>query len=184
MPSIPLPLMFTVAMAASATASLPTPAGFALADLEGQWHVQGHIPYLLERNRVAPTLRYTRRDDGKFDEFYTAQKGGFDAERKTFRSTTWAPDAARPWDLKTRLFVVVTARYSVLELDRARGLALLGTEDRDKAWVLSRAPAIDDATWRELHERLAAHGFERTRVLRIAQVPADLGKPGYAPVDD
>ena len=175
--------MGATAAAAAGRAPLPAPANFAFEDLAGEWHILAHIPYFLERNRVAPTIRFERREDGRYDELFTARKGGFDAPPKTFRQVTWAPDPARPWHLKTRLFRVIPARFSVLELDEARGIALLGTEDRDKAWIFSRSPTLDQETYGALLERFARMGFDKNRLLRIPQVPADLGRPGYARVE-
>lgn len=163
--------------------SLPAPSAFAFEDIAGEWYILAHIPYFIERNRVAPTIRFDLREDGRYDELFTARKGSFDAKPKTFKQVTWAPDPARPWHLKTRLFFVVPARYSVLELDPTTGIALLGTEKRDKAWIFSRSPTLDHASYRELLERFERMGFDKASILRIPQSPADLGKPGYAPIE-
>jgi apolipoprotein D and lipocalin family protein len=170
--------------AAAGPAPLSPPADFAIADLEGRWHILAHIPYFLERNRVAPTIEFVRREDGRLDELFTARKGSFDAPPRTFRQVTWPPDPSRPWELTTRIFTLFRANFEVLHVDGANGIALLGTEKRDKAWIFSRTPGLDDAHYRRLLEHFAAQGFDRSRILRIPQQRDDLGKPGYATIDD
>lgn len=170
-------------IAADGRASLTGPADFTMRDLQGEWHILAHIPYFLERNRVAPTIRFEPRPDGKQNEYFTARKGGFDAPAKTFRQVTWVPDAARPYRLRTRLFHVIPAHYSVLWIDRQAGIALLGTEDRDKAWIFSRAPSIAPEAYQAALKQFSLQGFDATRILRIPQVPADLAKPGYALIE-
>lgn len=167
-------------IAADGRAALTGPADFTLRDLEGEWHILAHIPYFLERNRVAPTIRFEPRGDGKYFEYFTARKGGFDAPAKTFKQVTWVPDARRPHRLRTRLFHLIPAHYSVLWIDRAAGLALLGTEDRDKAWIFSRSRTLEGAAYTAALKRFSLQGFDATRILRIPQTPEDLGKPGYA----
>lgn len=170
------------ALAADGRAMLAGPSDFTMKQIEGDWHILAHIPYFIERNRVAPTIRFEPRGDGKYFEYFTARKGGFDAQPKTFKQVTWAPDAARPYRLRTRLFYVVPAHYSVLWIDEAVGLALLGTEDRDKAWIFSRKPRIDAAAYEMALREFSRQGFDATRILRIPHKPEDLGKPGYAPI--
>jgi apolipoprotein D and lipocalin family protein len=170
-------------LAAAAAQPLAPPRNFTLAQLEGDWHILAHIPYFIERNRVAPTIAYHRRADGRLDEIYRARKGGFDAPSKSYRQVTWAPDPEQPWRLKTRIFYLFVAKYAVLELDERSGIALLGTEDRDKAWIFARQPVLDDARYRRLLERFARQGYDPARIRRIPQVASDLGQPGYATIE-
>ena len=162
---------------------LPAPRDFSFDDIAGRWHVQAHIPYSLERNRVAPLLRFERRDDGRYNEYFTSRKGGFDRPEKTFRQVTWAPDPERPWQLKTRVFLVLPARYSFFWFDRDKGIALAGTENRDKAWVFTRGATLDNDDWQAARREFARQGFDATRILRIPQAPEDLAKPGYALIE-
>lgn len=163
--------------------TLSPPADFAFADIAGEWKVQAHIPYFLEKNRVAPIIAFERRDDGRYTEKFTARKGSFDAEPKTFKQVTWAPNPAEPWKLKTRLFYIIPARYQVISLDKQVGIALLGTENRDKAWIFTRDAVLDEAAYQAALKEFSRQGFDATRILRIPQVPADLGKPGYARIE-
>lgn len=162
---------------------LPAPRDFSFDEIAGRWHVQAHVPYLLERNRVAPVLRFEKRPDGRYNEYFTARKGGFDRPEKTFRQVTWAPDPAQPWRLKTRLFYVIPARYAFFWYDRAAGIALAGTDDRDKAWLFTRDATLDNEAWQAARREFARQGFDVTRLLRIPQVPEDLAKPGYAVIE-
>jgi apolipoprotein D and lipocalin family protein len=187
---IPMAVLGGVALYAAARAldteagTLDPPTKFEPDDIEGEWHIVAHIPYLLEKNRVAPTISFTRRTDGKLDEVFTAQKGGFDAPRESVEQLTWAPEPAQPWKLKTLLFGFLPVRYQVLLVDTKAGVALVGTTDRDKAWIFKRTSQLSEAAYQRAVATFKAQGFDTTRILRIPQRPADLGKPGYAPIED
>ena len=51
---------------------------------------------------------------------------------------------------------------------------------RDLAWVFARQPQIDEALYQDLLRRMAGHGVDTAKLVRVPQVPEQEGQPGYA----
>jgi apolipoprotein D and lipocalin family protein len=49
---------------------------------------------------------------------------------------------------------------------------VVGHPGRDFLWILSRTPAMDEATYVGIETRLKAQGYETTRLRRTLQIPA------------
>ncbi len=163
---------------------LKSPDTISDAEFAGTWHVIANIPYALERNKVDARVEYNRRPDGRYQDLYIARKGGFDAPEKTIESVTWSlnPPANTQW--RTRFLGPLKFDWALLQHDADKGVIVAGGADRKLAWVFARTRAIDDATYSAALDVLATNGFDRTRVLRVPQQVSDLGRPGFAPIED
>lgn len=56
--------------------------------------------------------------------------------------------------------------YQIIELAPDCGHAVVGDPGRKYLWILSRAPRMDEATYRRLAEAAAAQGFDTSRLIR------------------
>lgn len=52
----------------------------------------------------------------------------------------------------------------ILDLAPDYSTAIVGTPDRKSLWILSRTPTVDEAPYRALLDRAAAHGYEADRI--------------------
>lgn len=163
---------------------LQTPDTITDAQFAGDWYVVANIPYALERNKVGARVQYNRRPDGRYQDLYIARKGGFDAPEKTIESVTWSlnPPANTQW--RTRYLGPLKFDWALLRHDAAKGVLIAGGADRKLAWVFARTREIDDATYAEALDVLASNGFDRSSVLRVPQQASDIGRAGFAPIED
>ena len=46
-------------------------------------------------------------------------------------------------------------------------------------WVLARDPIMDDTLYQDLVKRARDHGINARQLVRIPQVPEQVGKPGF-----
>lgn len=154
------------------------------AEFAGTWYVIANIPYALERNKVAARVEYNRRADGRYQDLYIARKGAFDAPEKTIESVTWSlnpPDNAQ-W--RTRYLGPLKFDWALLDYDADKRVLVAGGPSRKLAWVFARTQTIDEASYTAALDVLERNGFERSRVMRVPQQPSDLGRPGFAIVND
>lgn len=168
----------------AACASGPIPSGLAadpvdLARFMGRWHVIAHVPYFAERGHVASTDTYTLGDDGGIAVRYAYRKG-FGEPEKTFDSRATVKDGTGNRDWTTWFFGVIPTKYRILEVAPDDSWALIGYPGRDLAWVFGRTPVMDDALYADLVVRMRGHGVDTAKLVRVPQVPAQLGKPGFA----
>ncbi len=154
------------------------------SELAGTWYVIANIPYALERNKVAARVEYIRRDDGRYRDLYIARKGSFGAPEKTLESLTWSLDPPKNTTWRTRWLWPLTFDWAVLDHDAESGVLVSGAPSRKYAWVFARTRDIDDATYNAALDVLERNGFERSAVKRVPQQPSDLGRPGFAAIED
>jgi apolipoprotein D and lipocalin family protein len=168
---------------ASCAAQPAPPAGAAGAiDLErfmGRWHVVAHVPYFAERGHVASSDTYTLRDDGAIAVRYTYRRG-FGEQEKTFHSRATIRDGTGNRDWTTWFFRVIPTKFRILEVAPDYSWALIGYPGRDLAWVFGREPVMDDALYADLVARMRGHGVDTTRLVRVPQVPGQVGAAGFA----
>ena len=50
---------------------------------------------------------------------------------------------------------------------------------RDMGWVLARSPVMGDTLYQDLVKRARDHGINARQLVRIPQVPEQVGKPGF-----
>jgi apolipoprotein D and lipocalin family protein len=60
--------------------------------------------------------------------------------------------------------------YWIIDLADDYSYAVVGHPSRDYLWILSRSPAMAEATWQGIVDRLQAQGYETSRLVRTLQV--------------
>jgi apolipoprotein D and lipocalin family protein len=145
----------------------------------GRWYVIANIPYFAERGRVGAYAEYSRREDGRFNDWYFARKGNFSAPIEKTAGLAWVPDPAEPARWKVRFYWPFTADYLILHVDPDYRYAVIGHPTREYAWIFAREPRIPAQRYEELLAVLDAQGYDRSRLLRVPQFPDQLGAPGY-----
>ena len=156
-----------------------TPA--ASVDLDrylGRWYVIANIPYFAERGKVAPYVEYSRREDGRLNDFYFAQDNfsapvekleGIGVVKDTVSNAVWEVSFFRP----------IWADYVILYVDPEYRYAVIGHPSRDYGWIFSRESRMTDERYAELLGVLEANGYDTQRVLKIKQIPDQEGAPGF-----
>ena len=71
--------------------------------------------------------------------------------------------------LRVSFFWPFYGDYWVLDLDADYQQVLVGTPDRDYAWVLSRKPTMAEAELQKLLDKAAALGFDKAAFKRSPQ---------------
>ena len=74
--------------------------------------------------------------------------------------------------LLVQFFWPFRGEYWIIELDPDYRYAVVGHPSRDYLWILSRTPRMEEEVYRELLRRIAAHGYDLTRIRRTEHRPA------------
>ncbi|WAC62858.1 lipocalin family protein [Pseudoxanthomonas sp. SL93] len=167
----------------AACASQPTVATRNAVDLPrfmGTWHVIAHIPYFAERGHVASREEYTLRDSDKIAVRYVYQEGFNEpVQELESRGSVKAGTGNREWTL--RFYAVIPAKLRILEVAPDYSWALIDYPGRDMGWIFGREPVMDDALYAELVKKMRDHGVNARQLVRVPQVPEQVGKEGFAP---
>lgn len=166
---------------ASAPVALDFPEPLPQIDLarySGDWYVIANIPYFAERNKVASRVTYRQRADGRIDDLYYFRKS-FDRPEKQWTGFGEVVDSGSNARWRVQFVWPFWVDYVVHAVGPDYEWAMVGHPSRDYAWIFSRTPTMDEAQYQQLLGRFKALGYDSSRIQRIAQSRADLGKPGY-----
>lgn len=168
----PTLLVLLAGCASPARAPLRTVAQVDLNRYMGDWHVIAHIPYLLERGKVATLDRYAPRPDGRMENIFIFRKGSFDAPEQQWRGISWVHDRTTNAEWRVQFIWPFRATYLVIDLDPDYRWAVIGHPSRNYLWVLARARSLPAEVYDGILARAAAQGYDPKRVAKVPQ-PAE-----------
>ena len=154
----------------------------AKVDLEkfmGRWYVIANIPYRAEAGKVGGYVEYRARADGRMDDLYFFRNKDFDHPVTQWSGVAWVVEKTSNARWLAQFIWPFKFDYLILETAPDYSWALVGHPSRDLAWVFAREASMDDALYQQLRGKLAAHGYEVKRVLRVPQKPQDIGQAGF-----
>lgn len=138
----------------------------------GRWYVIAHIPNFLEQGKVATSEYYTLLPDGTLRDAFRFREGALDAPEEEWSSPAWVTNATTNASWKIRLlFWPFRTGYLVLELDPNYGWAVASSGTGKLFWVLSRTRSLDQATYREILERLRRRRLDPGALELVPQPP-------------
>ena len=171
-------LLFVVAGCGHRGAVREDPAAIDLPRLMGTWRVIAHIPYFAERGHVAARYEYALRDTDKVAVAYHYRES-FDApeHQRDARASVKKDSGNREWTL---WFVgVVPAKWRIVEVAPDYSWVMADYPGRDMGWILARDATMDDATYQELVRKARDHGINARQLVRVPQLPDQVGAPGF-----
>ena len=71
--------------------------------------------------------------------------------------------------LKVQFFWPFKGNYWIIDLAEDYSYAVVGDPSRKYLWILSRTPAMDPALYDEIVRRIAAQGFDTTKLVKADQ---------------
>lgn len=153
----------TLALCACAT-RLPPPATVPSVDLAryaGDWYEIESFPAWFQRGCAATKASYTPLPDGKIRVVNTCQRHG---RPVSIEGTARVVPGSNNSKLKVRFFWPFEGDYWILDLDPAYRWAAVGHPNRRYLWILSRTPQLDPALLASIRTRLAAQGYDISRL--------------------
>ncbi len=183
---VSLALVFGVAgmlyaCADEGTSEIPELTSSAKIDLQrymGAWYVIANIPYFAERGKVASRDVYKLDANGNVDTTYVYRKS-FDAPEKTTTSLGIVQPGSDNARWIVRFLWFIHADYLILDIAPDYSWVLVGQSSHKLGWILARNPAMDDALYTTLLEKLRGFGYETGRFMRVAQFKEQTGQPGF-----
>ena len=112
--------------------------------------------------------RYALRPDGKMDNIFLFRRGSLDAPLEQWKGVARVHNKSTNAEWRVQFIWPLRVPYLIIDLDKDYEWSVIGYPSRKLAWVLSRKPVIDEATYRGILERMAKQGYD-TRLL--AKVP-------------
>jgi apolipoprotein D and lipocalin family protein len=135
----------------------------------GDWYVIANIPTFIEKGAHNAIESYRLDADGTIATTFTFRQGAFDGPLKTHRPRGWVTDRDTNATWGMQFIWPIRAEYLIAYLDDAYSETIIARNARDYVWIMARKPAISDADYRQLLDRVGAMGYDTARVQRVPQ---------------
>jgi len=140
-----------------------------LENFMGDWYVVANIPTFLEKGACNAIESYRLLDDGRIATTFSFNAGGCDGPRKTYHPTGYITDTASNAVWGMQFVWPFKADYRVMYLDPGYTQTIIGRNQRDYVWIMSRTPAIPASDMRRLLELLDGQGYDTAAVTPVPQ---------------
>jgi apolipoprotein D and lipocalin family protein len=162
---------------------LETVAHVDLSRYIGTWYEIANFPQIFQRGCTATTASYTLRGDGDIDVLNRCRKESIDGEEKSAIGRAHVVDLSTNAKLTVSFFRPFWGDYWIIDLADDYSYAVVGHPSRDYLWILSRTPSMDPGLYEGILRRLAAQGYETSRIVRTLQPPRPTARDGSAEVE-
>lgn len=148
--------------------TLPPPSTVKSVDLAryaGTWHEIQAFPNWFQRGCEDSTATYTTLPDGKIRVVNSCTRNG---KTTSVTGTATPVPGSNNSRLKVRFFGPFAGDYWILDLDKNYRWVAVGHPNRQYLWILARTPQLDPATLARIRTRLAAQGYDVSRLVSSA----------------
>lgn len=163
-------LLLTTAVSASKT-SLPPITPVAQVDLPrfmGNWYVIANIPPGIEKGAHNSVENYRLDEHGAIPTIFTYRDDGFDGKIKTLKSKAFVESESNAvWGVQ--FLWPFRAEYLVAYLDADYTRVIVARNKRDYLWLMARSPTIPDEEYEALKQRIAAMGYDLSKLNKVPQ---------------
>ena len=135
----------------------------------GDWYVIASIPTALERGAHNAVESYRLDADGTIATTFTFRDGGFDGKEKTYHPRGFVEDRASNAVWGMRFIWPIKADYRIVHVSPDYQRTIVGRQKRDNVWIMARTPRISDADLADLRVRVAAEGYDLTKLELVPQ---------------
>jgi apolipoprotein D and lipocalin family protein len=165
-------LVAALALALTGCSTMPKPATVARVDLDrymGRWYVISHVPYFLEKGKVASSDYYAHRPDGRLVNNFTFREKTVDGPEKTWEGVAWVTDTTTNATWKVRFVWPLTFTYKIYALDPDYRWAAVGTDDAKLLWILARERRLSPADLERALAELQAKNIDVSGLVPVPQ---------------
>lgn len=136
----------------------------------GRWYEIARYQHGFEKTLVGATAEYALREDGKISVLNSGFKKTLDGKYTDVKAVAWRPNDAVPGALKVKFFGLFASDYLVFGLDQGNyQWALVGENNRNYLWFLSRTPEVDPALLERMKALASSQGYDLSKLYIVPQ---------------
>ena len=136
------------------------------------WYVIAHIPPRVTQTAHDSVERYRRgQASDQIDVTFTFRKDSFNGEHKTMHPTGFVvPDTGNAvWAMQ--FIWPIKMQFLISYVDADYTMTIVARERCDFVWIMAATPDIDDTAYQDLVKRVAAMGYDMSRLRKVPQRP-------------
>jgi apolipoprotein D and lipocalin family protein len=167
-----LPALLAILLSAcqgSAQAPLATVAHVDLERFMGSWYVIANIPTVIEKGAHNAVESYRLNADGTIDTTFTFRADGFDGPARHYHPRGFVLDRRSNAVWGMRFLWPIKADYRIVYLTADYSQTVIGRQQRDYLWIMSRSSSMPDDDYARILRQLATQGYDVTRIERVPQ---------------
>lgn len=149
--------------------ALDTVSRVDLPRFMGDWYVIAHIPTWPERNAWNAIESYRLNPDGSVATTFTFREGAADGKERRMTPTGFVVDKASNAVWGMQFVWPIKADYRIAYLSEDYAVTVIARQKRDYVWVMARTPQIPEPQYEEIVQRIAAWGYDVTKLRRVPQ---------------
>ena len=157
---------------AAGAGNLPQVQSVPYVDLPrfmGQWYLIATIPTAFERDAWNAVQTYTLQADGTILTSLSFHKSASDGPLKYIQAPAYVRAGSGNAIWAVRLFGPIKAQYVVAWLQFDYSMMIVARDARDYVWVFSRTPAVSEADWSAVRERVISLGYDTSKLYEVPQ---------------
>lgn len=138
-------------------------------DLEkylGKWYEIAKYAVKEQKGLDNVTATYSLKDNGKIEVYNAGYKEG---KKRSIKGSAWQRSEECSGGLYVRFFWPFKSEYNVIKLALDYRYAVVSGEKKDRLWILSRTPQIDQKDYQEIINFLVDKGFDITSISKTKQ---------------
>lgn len=130
----------------------------------GDWYVIAAIPTFMERDPYNPVEHYDRNADGSIATTFTFNQGAFDGKLKVYHPTGFVVADSGNAEWQMQFLWPFKSEYLIAYLSDDGQHTIIARNKRDYVWLMSRQPAIDQASFEQLVAKIKAMGYDISKL--------------------
>ena len=135
----------------------------------GDWYVIANIPTSFEKGAHNATESYRLSPDGTIATTFTYRKDGFDGPLKTMKPKGFVRDTESNAVWGMQFLWPFRSEYLIAYVSPDYTQTIIARNKRDYVWIMARTPTISEAEYTPLVERVAALGYDTSKLERVPQ---------------
>lgn len=135
----------------------------------GDWYVIANIPTFIETGAHNAIESYRIDDDGSIDTEFTFRQDSFDGKLKRYTPRGFVRNTETNAEWGMQFIWPVKADYRVIYLDDDYRTTVIGRNQRDYVWIMSREPSVDRAEFDTIIRLLDHVGYDTTKLRMVPQ---------------
>jgi len=148
---------------------IPTPPRVDLQRFMGDWYVIANIPTSFEKGAHNAMESYRLNPNGTIATTFTYRKGGFDGPLKTMKPKGFVSDTESNAVWGMQFFWPFRSEYLIAYVSPDYDQTIIARTKRDYVWIMARSPAIPEADYTRLVEKVAELGYDISKLQRVPQ---------------
>jgi len=157
--------------------TVPVVASVDLPRFMGPWYVIGVIPTFIEKDIYNAIETYEQAPDGSISTTFTFNKGALDGPAKQMNPRGFVIPGTNNAIWGMQFIWPIKAEYVISHLDENYSETIIARSARDYVWIMARSPNMSAARYAELTAKVAAMGYDTSKLVKIQHSPAPMPSP-------